>query len=174
MELIEDSEKRKVYKEEGTTYTMLDMGSYIGHRNRPWYQKPAPVWYLMSMDETTEKGTTHVESLVDDMGNYIRFIIENGPIRRVILLQGGMVFSDSVVIVDQDDDGFGPNYSALDEDPYSEKRYPLESYILNPLPYDLKGEELPGEIPSLDILARYLEANNNLYNEIVNGEEAKL
>ena len=170
MELIEDLEKRKLFQEDGTTYTMLDMGSYVGHRNRPWYKHPAPKWYLMAMDDEVEN--VHVETLVDDKGHYIRFLIDKGPIRRVLLLHYGFVFSDTIVVPTEE--GFGKSYAALDGDAYSGEKYALEEYIASPKPFDLHGEAIPGEIPSLDIVTKYLNANNQLYEEIMNGPEPGL
>ena len=42
MELVREEKNKKVFVENNKIYYMLNMGSYVGHRNRSWYaSKPA-------------------------------------------------------------------------------------------------------------------------------------
>ena len=171
MELIEDAEKEKVFQEDDTLYTMLDMGDYIGHRDREWYQKSPERWFLMYMDKKDK--SLHIEALVDDIGNYMRFVIENEKIKRVISVNRGRVFND--LIVDKSSsDLLGNSYSVLDGDIYSKEQYPLIDYLQHPLEYNIEGNELSGEIPSLDNISTFLKINEKLSNEIINGSTIKL
>ncbi len=79
--LLEDVIDNKKYQ-----ITMLDMGSYIGYRSRPWYSTPKPVWKAMSIDaSSTEKNGFHYESLVDEYGEITRVILksEDNSISRI-------------------------------------------------------------------------------------------
>ena len=82
MEILEQDKKKALLSDEigDQTYkvTMLDMGSYIGFRSRPWYAKPAPKWRAMMIDVSSpEKVGMHYESLVDDKGDLNRVIIKS-------------------------------------------------------------------------------------------------
>ena len=81
MEILEQEKKKALLSDEigGQTYkvTMLDMGSYIGFRSRPWYAKAPEKWRAMSIDVTSpEKEGLHYESLVDDLGDLSRVILK--------------------------------------------------------------------------------------------------
>lgn len=90
MELIDENNERKIYQEDNRIYTMVNMGDYIGHRSREWYQKGDDAWYLMFLDEYQNNDKIrHMEALVDYTGRYLRFIIEQGNEKRIVLVGNG-------------------------------------------------------------------------------------
>ena len=92
MELVVENEKRKIYREDGKFYTMLNMGDYVGYRNREWYQKPNDAWYLMIYDEIKDdKKIAHMDALVDSSGYYSRLCLEQNGERKIMFLRNEMI-----------------------------------------------------------------------------------
>ena len=165
MELVSEDGKKKVYKDgDNKIYSMLDMGSYVGHRTRQWYESAPEVWMLMFYDEKREDGQDmHIEALVDDKGNYMRLLIDLGDERRSIQIHNGMVYSDTVSKMSGTHDGlFGDTYVALDGDIYSGSKAPLNDYlVLNPIFY-LNDEVYEGELSNNDFILAFLQKNTEL------------
>ena len=80
MELVREENGKKIFVDGDRSYTMIDMGSYVGHMYRDWYEAAPEVWILMQSDD----GNSKIESLVDSNGQYIRFVADEGNVRRII------------------------------------------------------------------------------------------
>lgn len=94
MELVTENEKRKIFrdKENGKFYTMMNMGEYVGHRNRDFWQKPSDAWFLMMYDEIkNDKKIAHMDALVDSSGYYSRICLEQNGERRFMFLRNNMI-----------------------------------------------------------------------------------
>ena len=176
MELLSEEKNKKIYQDENSVYTMLNMGGYIGYKNRDWYQSHPDVWVLMEATESTEKGSVHIESLVSDRGEYIRFIMDNGSVRRVLQLDNSLVYSDSVVDTRNANNTLriGNTYYALNGDIYTGNKIPLLEYLGSNHNFDFKGETILQNIPGLDCIVKYLNANQELRNTISSSETKEM
>ena len=87
MELVDGNDKRKIYRDGNRIYTMINMGDYVHHRSREWYEKAPENWFLMYYDEYQDNEIIrHIETLVDQNGHYMRYIINQGTESVIILL----------------------------------------------------------------------------------------
>lgn len=83
MKLIQSEDSKAVYSLETPNYTievtLLDMGNYVGHRERPFGNPEPQIWKTMSMEIQLKDGDKkfHVENLVDDKGRLLRTLIED-------------------------------------------------------------------------------------------------
>ena len=165
MELVREEQSKKIFNDGDTSYTMIDMGSYVGHMYRDWYETPPEVWILMQVDD----GQSKVEGLVDSDGQYIRFIADLGSVRRVIQLNNGKVYDDSVVVgIDPFDGTMGPSYIATEKEPYSKDAETVEEYFSHDQEFLWKGTKFEGDIPGNDLFVDMIEKNveiNKLINE---------
>ena len=93
MERCTDEAKKKEFlmKKEGynVRFTLLDMGSYVGHQHRQWYQKATPHWETMGISVDTEDTSKSLDSefLIDSNGGFQRLIIEDKNGNKRILLK---------------------------------------------------------------------------------------
>ena len=165
MELLLDEKNRKMFYDEnvGEFYTMLDMGCYVDHRNRLWYEKESQVWRLMMVDEKPRNGHyKHIEALIDDMGNYSRIIVEVNNVKRIILLNNGRVFSDSIVSNFSFDGIKDNSYYVLNEDIYSDKLLSSEEYFNNTQNFYLNGRLFNGGAVNNQFVIDFFNKNNEL------------
>lgn len=165
MELLREEKNKKVFVENYKLYHMLNMGSYVGHRNRSWYASKPAVWILMATDEKCEDGEIlHMEALVDDRGDYTRFILQKGEIKRVLQLQNGRVYSDTINDTRNGADpiGLGQTYVAMNGDIYSDEQIPLNEYLSYEPEFSLNGETFDGEVPSNSVIEDFLTRNNQI------------
>ena len=162
MKLVREEKKKKVFTEDNKIYYVLDMGSYVGHKSRQWYSSKPEIWILMASDEQCKDGETlHIEALVDDCGDYMRFIMQKGDIKRVIQLQHGRVYSDTI------DDSYS-TYLCMDGDIYSPNQVALDEYLSYEPEFSLNDSIYEGEIPSNDSLGEFLHSNEKLRNALRN------
>lgn len=173
MELCKDEKTKKVFMEdENKMYTMFDMGSYVGHKNRPWYAQKPEVWRLMFYDKKLSDGRViHIEALVDDKGNYTRILVEMDKVRRAIQIINGMVFNDSIVKFSSDD-LYNEGFTFLDGDIYSEHKIALEKYLSTSKEFELDGEPYAGEVVNDALIIEFLEKNKELI-EIIAEEKRR-
>ncbi len=173
MELIKEEKNKKVFIEDDKVYTMLNMGSYVGHKHRQWYASAPEMWSLMFYDEKRDDGQElHMEALIDDSGNYIRFLVELGGQTRAIQMHNGRVFSD--IITDystNSNEQLGGVFTALDGDIYSPNSIPLNDYLFaNPNFYS--GDQLyEGELSNNDLIANFVNKDNELRESITNNKK---
>ena len=165
MELIKEDLNKKIFKDgDNKIYSMLNMGSYVGHRKREWYASAPEAWRLMFFDEKREDGKEcHIEALVDDNGNYMRFLIDLGNVRRAIQLHNELVFND-VIIENGDslDGAIGDTYVAIDGDIYFGPKVLLEEYLSTTPEFSSGDTVFKGEIPGNDLIAEFLNKNEEL------------
>ena len=118
------------------------------------------------MDKKTDKGIIHVGVGATSGEDYWDITINNlqNNISRRIVIDNGFVISDYISVFHGIEKGRinETYYYALDVDTNSESKVPLFLYIMNPFPFDLKGDTLEGEIPDISILLEFFNANNNL------------
>ena len=165
MELVREEKNKKVFVENNKIYYMLNMGSYVGHRNRSWYASKPAFWVLMATDEKCNDGEVlHMEALVDNRGDYTRFILQKGDIKRVLQLQYGRVYSDTISDTRNGSDpiGLGVTYVAMDGDIYSDEQIPLNEYLSYEPEFSLNGEVFDGDIPSNDTIIDFLNRNSQI------------
>ena len=158
MKLVVDTKNKKIFVDGNKRYQMIDMGSYV--RNVAWYESAPEVWTLMAFDEREEDGSVfHLEALVDNRGNYIRFILEKGNQKRVILIENGQVYSDTLT-------DNGVTYLGVEEDIYTGNKYPLDEYLNSKVDYMSEGKIFSGKLTSNDTLKHFLSVNNELQNSL--------
>ncbi len=92
MELVTEDENRKIFREDGKFYTMINMGSYVGHQRREWWETPQDAWFLMMYDiVVNDKKAVRMDALVDSLGTYSRIGVEQNGERQYIFLRNGNV-----------------------------------------------------------------------------------
>lgn len=177
MELVLENKNQRVFEEGNKQYTMLNMGDYVGHRQREWYEDAPEAWYLMAMEENGNKpGCYHIESLVDDLGDYLSIIMTKGKTKRFLQLRGSFVLEDSIDDTSKGKDvlGFGKKFIALNKDIYDSDQVRLTDYLFTePRFVADDGEVFSGEIPSNEDIAEYLETNQILRDTIKSSKTLK-
>ena len=168
MELLKEEKGKKFFLEdENKVYCMLDMGAYVGNRFRAWYEEAPEVWRLMFLDEKRQNDEiTHIESLTDERGNYIRLSVDDGEVKRTIQMDNGLVFNDSIVKVSNDKDMFGENYTALEGDIYSKNKIPLNEYLSQKQEFHLSGREYTGPATDNNLITNFFIKNDELLKTI--------
>lgn len=169
MNLVREDKDKKIFIDGNNKfYSMINMGNYVGHRDREWYDSNPDVWVLMFYDEKRTDGKTlHIEALLDDEGNYIRFIIELEGQKRVIQLDNGKVFKDTITeIKDISDWPFGDEFIALDEDIYSRKCVLLDSYLNSNSSFYLGDRVYSGELSNNNLIFEFLRKNDELKEKL--------
>lgn len=101
MEFIKDDEKEKILIDKNDDfvkkYVFINMGDYVGYKTRKWYDDAPDCFRLMFCDQFQgNKIVSHIEALVDDLGEYSRILIDKDGFRRVILINNGMILEDTV------------------------------------------------------------------------------
>lgn len=176
MQLITDEEKKKVYLEEGEIdryYTMVDMGGYIGHQSREWYENGTSKWFLMFYDEKTKKKETlfHAEALVDKYGNYQRLILEENGLKRVMQLQGEYLRSDIIYDERNENASFawvGKSYIGYEHEDPTKPLPRLSAYLLGDKVYKSEDGAILTVRPNDLRVTEYLTNNDNLSAELKN------
>lgn len=167
MELVREENGKKIFLDGDRSYTMIDMGSYVGHMYRDWYEAAPEVWILMQSDD----GNSKIESLVDSNGEYIRFVADEGNVRRIIQMDGGKVYNDSIVIgADELDGSMGPSYVAKDGDIYSGESEKIEEYLLHQPEFLWDGNPYEGDFPENELFTDFMEKNIEL-NKMLNQDK---
>lgn len=90
MRLVSNSDDNKKYaldkKDYTVLFTLIDMGIYIGHRNREWWMQAPEIWKAMEIDIEANDAEKNVQSeyLVDDHGAMLRALLkDSNGIKRV-------------------------------------------------------------------------------------------
>jgi hypothetical protein len=85
MNLKKEDKNKAVYEmqqEDGTniTFTLLNMGEYVGYNSRDWYEEAPECWETMFIDVDSEepKKKMHCEFLIDSTGSLMRSILIDG------------------------------------------------------------------------------------------------
>ena len=107
-EVKTDDQNRIVYTNGTTSFIMLNMGEYVGHTSREYYDDVEPVWKLMGYEHHREDGKIEYgEALIDEYGQYSRMMVDIDNIRRVLYFSGQVVLSDDIFVADEEPDEFG-------------------------------------------------------------------
>lgn len=112
MELVTENRKRKIFRDEENSkfYTMINMGEYVGHRNRDFWQNPNDAWFLMMYDEIkNDKKIAHMDALVDSSGYYSRICLEQNGERKFMFLRNNIITETYVETMSNSEKI--PNYS---------------------------------------------------------------
>lgn len=157
MEIIKEEKTKKIFEENGKIYTLIDMGAYVGHRNRNWWENTPECWRLMFCDEkNNDNETFHIEALVNDSGDYIRFLIEKDEVKRIINVTNDYVYQDFLFEKSNDLD-FGEQYVALEKEIYDSDKLPLREYLKqNQTFYSNNKEKYNGETFGNEELLQFL------------------
>ena len=101
MKIIADNKDEKVLSMEKNGYTvnftLLDMGIYVGHMNREWYEDASPYWETMFIEVKSEDPSKclKAEILINSNGGFQRLIIsDNNGNTRVINSLGFCYYED--------------------------------------------------------------------------------
>ncbi len=170
MEKVLEKNGNITYIDGDKKYTMVNMGEYVGHAQREWYEQAPDAWRLMFYDEKTLDGILHMEALVDQYGDYSRFIIEQGKEKRVIQVTGDYIEEDGVYLFSED--GLFPEkeYKALERKFGSEPKESLNEYLEEDKEFvSSDGEKYEGVITSQEIVTEFLEKNKELTKEMSKG-----
>ena len=170
MKLVVDEDKKKVYVEEGEIdryYSMIDMGEYIGHSQRDWYETAPSNWFLMFYDEKdkTSKTIFHAEALVDQYGEYQRLILEEKGYKRVMQLQGDYIMSD--IVYDNRNESLdgawvGKSYISYIHDDNTKPLPRLSTYLLGDKEFKSEDGIILLEKPNDYRVSEFLLNNDNL------------
>jgi len=149
-------------------YTMTNMGSYVGYKSREWYEPVPEVWILTSYDEKLDNGEIlHMEALVDDVGSYIRFLIDKGDKTRTIQMQYEMIYKDIITKRPNSIGNLGgTKFVALDVDLYSGSGVLLEDYLTCQPTFSSEGEIYNGELSDNNLIAEFVRKNEELKDRL--------
>ena len=169
MECILEEKTKRIYQDGNKVYTLLDMGAYVGHRSRQWYEKAPECWRLMFYDEKTEDGKIcHAEALVDQFGEYTRLIIEHGSTKRVLMFTMGTVHYDAIDDTSGVKDllGLGKSYYSLNKDIYDSGRPRINDYLnLEHTFISEDGKVFDKSIPSDSEVVDFFAMNDKLISK---------
>ena len=137
-------------------YTFVDMGNYIGHQNREWYENGKSNWMLMFYDNQKD--------------DHSKITIESGNFMRFISLYGNTVDEDIIIECEEDDLDLPKETYIAFEDKYKEKAHPsLEEYLAEtPMFVSSTGEVYKGNLESNKHIIDFLASNKSLSKEINN------
>lgn len=173
MELIVNEEKRKIYQQGNKFYTVLDMGDYVGHKSRMVFEESEEYWVLMYYED--KDNNIKIESLVNEQGLYMRFLMDKNNVRRCIHLHDYSVYHDSVTTVNKKTAVFdlGKSYTALDKQYYDDNQNPLLVHLNNkPVFYSRHGEIFEDDYVTNDVLIEFLLKNKELVDDIQKENES--
>lgn len=174
MELIKEENNKKVYRDGNKIYTMLNMGNYIGHASRNWWETTPEEWRLMFYEEEREDGKKlSIDALVDQFGGYMHFWISLGNMKRVICLSGEMVYSDSIVEKISSDGLLSDSYFALNGDKYSSNSFLLDDYLNTKLPFRFGEQVYEGELANNNLIIEFLKKNDEIRESMNQGRARK-
>lgn len=159
-------------------YTILNMGNYVGHRNRSIFELAPEYWKLMFYTEAdlNSNKQTNVEALIDEQGNYIRILVEQFPLTRVLLIDDKTVLADWIIDGDcSRKHKSGILYKAsVDEisgvslDDYLMKEHPLFYYG------NTKTECFLGNYPTNNYIISFLQSGTAIKEKIAKFNTRKL
>lgn len=153
MKLWFSDEEKRIYTEDNATYTLLNMGCYVGHRGRDVNETYPACWKLMFVDKDMfHVNDIHIEALVDETGLYSRLIMKCGWLRRIIL------FEKNNVIYDVIEDTMGIANKRILGEVYLSKNNDLNKKSVS------ISEYLNQEVSFVSLNGSFLE-NNPLTNE---------
>ena len=154
------------------TFTFMNMGDYVGHNNREWYEE-GPVFYkLMTYDEIHDKGRLHVEALVDTLGNYQRILVDTGSERRSFNTRGNFLVSDAVYLPEKAYVSFDHGTDLTQAAPNVNGYLGQEHTFTNE-----NGETYEGPLKRDDIITAFINADRELLpsvNEFAKSEQETL
>lgn len=173
MNLRIDEETLKIYDindDKKRTYTLMDIGCYVGYRNRDVFDLPTPYWYLMSYDEESLENEKlyHAEALCDEQGHISRLIIEENHIRRIICLQNENVISDTLIDDREVSDklGIGKIYEGYEHYGYNKSFITLSEYLALEKRFVSGDGCVITEYPSDERITEYFSNNDQLVSSL--------
>ena len=167
MELLKEEKDKKVYIEGNKIYTILNVGNYVGYKYREWYEQAKEVWRLIFLDEKQDDKIIHMEALIDDLGNYTRFLVDDKTSRRIVNISDSLVYSD--IIYNKNNE-----YISLNEEIYSNKRVVIHEYFLNQHIFKNSNDEVfEGELSNNKIINEFLNQNDELVQDINREQHVK-
>ena len=187
MELISEENNKKIFvDEEQNEYTMVNVGYYVGSRQRQWYEQANDEWRLMSAKVKQDNGkTVYMSAIIEDSGKYQCLNLSVGNICRELLLRSHFVWSDKIKVKDEEEYLELPNgnklempvvksYTAL-ERMGREPAIPLNEYVT--MPHVFKDEDeievFNGEMPSDELLIDFYNKNSELIELINNNTKSR-
>lgn len=166
MQLISQDDKKKIYVEKGEVnkiYTLLDMGEYVGLKNREWYEKPTPYWMLMYYEELSSNNQKRfsVKAINDTDGNYMQLALEQDGIVRKIKLQNNKVLSDIVYDNINAKYLFAQKYVGYDNEDRSKEMIDLKDYLSTNVEYISSNGKTIKTYPKNEKVIDFITANEN-------------
>jgi hypothetical protein len=159
-------------------FTFMNMGDYVGHDSREWYEEAPAFYKLMMYDEIHDNDKLHVEALVDTLGNYQRILVDTGTERRSLNIRGNSVDSDAVYIMD---DKMFPKESYISYERDTDLSKPvinIKSYLSEEHTFTNKnGQTYDGPLKNDNIINAFISSDKELLpsvNEYVKSEENTL
>lgn len=110
MKVLEKGKTKAVLEEqvggEKYTYTLVDMGGYVGYSRRPWYENPKPFWMVTSIDMDNGERKLHYEALPDADGELMQVRLRDGNNNvRTQQYYGGRCTDDTIYMGSLLDEG---------------------------------------------------------------------
>ena len=97
MKLWSSDEEKRIYIDENSTYTVLNVSKYVGHKNCSKNTEIPECWKLMILEkEMFDVNDIRVDALIDEAGEYVRLVMVCGWLKRTILFNKNMVIYDCV------------------------------------------------------------------------------
>ena len=167
MNFERDNYGNVIVSDENTTYTFIDMASYIGHQNREWYEQgPDEEFRLMFAEEVKDGALLHTEALVDQKGKYMRIMVIGDDAKRVMYLDDDKVRSDTIYQGERD--GMTPKevFNAYDEN--RQEIFPnVVEYLSTPKEFvSENNREYVGKLTNGTTILKFLKANEELLPQV--------
>lgn len=177
-EIITDDKNRIVFTDGTTSFVMLNMGDFVGHSNREWYDNVEPVWKLMAYEHCREDGKVeHGEALINEYGDYSRMMIDLDNIRRVLYFNGQIVLSDDIFVADEEPDEFGINavYNAFTGSVYlPDRMVSIKDYVARTHKFvNSAGHIYNGVVPDDSSYINFYYMNSLLEERLQGGKRVK-
>lgn len=97
MYLWSSNEETRVYIDGNATYTIVNIGKYVGRNNDFKNQETPEYWKLMVLEkEMFDVNDIRIDALIDETGEYVRFVMVCGWLKRTILFDKDNVIYDCV------------------------------------------------------------------------------
>ena len=86
MEYEKLDDKTIEYIRDNEKYTLYDMGEYVGHHTREWYEEPYPNWFVVKWEQLNTNEPMKIDALISRDGYYFKVDVCKGDSKAVSFL----------------------------------------------------------------------------------------
>ena len=173
MELISNSENKKMFIEEGETikiYMMQNIGTYDNLQGKQLYDEDNTNWKLFLYEEQSYEGEEvyRVEAKFNKNGEYNSLMIEENSMKRVLRFSNGLLFSDIVyknnMATNQPSFDTSLSYVGFLQDEFNGPFIDFEEYMKLNKRYTSFSGEVATIYPSDEKIFEFLDISDKMEN----------